>query len=142
MREFNQKNIRVNMNYLNEQVHHSEYSIRDLINGSLPQRLIDQEIVISAYRRELNSLLNIDNVYVLAKELLSLERKLIKLVKVVGVHISLPNLEKFYSSLSPVILQSLAQMNENFDQEDLTNTWLEAVRIAIEEELVSWQEKN
>ncbi len=141
MKDLNQKNIKVNMNYLNEQVHHSDYSLKELISGALPLKLLDQDIVNKSYRLELVELLSINDLYRLAKEVLNLERKLKKLEKMIGVDIHIPALKSFYESLSPVMIQALAEVSDSRDRDDVEVVWLEAVRIAIEEEMASWQEK-
>lgn len=139
---FNNKSIKVNMNVLSNNLETNSYSVDELLNGIVPVNLIDQKTIDNAFAYELEELLKLNSLYELSRAIINLEQKLNRLEKYVQVDLMMPNLNAFYSSLSPVFLQSFVETNGNMDKEDLQNNWLEAVRIAIEEELIIWQEKT
>lgn len=141
MVEFFGKNIKVNDAYLSNSIHDQNYSIDDLLNKSISMAFIDQDVLNHAYILEIESILALDNLYDVSRTVLNLERKLVKLNKELSVSIEVPSLASFYLSLSPVFLQSFVESKELAEEEDLESHWLEAVRIALEEELTVWQEK-
>lgn len=139
---FGNKSVKVNMNVLSNGIDNVVYTIDELLTSIIPVNLIDQKILIRSYAHELEQLLKINSLYELSRSIINLETKLSKLEKFVQVDLEIPNLASFYLSLSPVFLQSIVEMNEMESNESAEIHWLEAVRIAIEEELSVWQEKS
>ncbi len=135
------KPFKVNMNYLNDKIHESVYTIDELLNEVVPFKLLDQEVIDQTYILELESLLTHSNVNDLARSIVSLERKLVKLSPFCGSHIVMPELSSFYLSLSPVFLQTLCEEDSTEEINSVKSQWLKAIRIALEEEIASWQEK-
>ena len=135
------KPFKVNMNYLNDKIHETVYTIDELINEVVPFNLLDQEIIDQTYYLELESLLTHSDVNNLARSIISFERKLVKLSPFCGSHIIMPELSAFYLSLSPVFLQTLCEEESGEEASTIKSQWLKAIRIAIEEEIASWQEK-
>jgi hypothetical protein len=139
---FGNKTVKVNMNVLSNGIDTVVYTIDELLTSIIPVNLIDQKILTKSYTHELEQLLKINSLYELSRAIINLETKLSKLEKFVQVDLEIPNLSSFYLSLSPVFLQSIVEMNEMGSSESAEIHWLEAVRIAIEEELSVWQEKS
>ena len=133
--------FKVNMNYLNDKIHEDVYTVDELLNEVVPYSLIDKEIISRMYLLELESLLTITDVNHLARSLVSLERKLLKLSNLISTQLEVPDLSTFYLSLSPVFLQTLCEEDGSEQAETLKSQWLKAFRIAIEEEVSTWQEK-
>lgn len=133
--------FKVNMNYLNDKIHEDVYTIDELLKEVIPFSLVDKEIIKAMYLLELESLLTITDVNKLARSIVSLERKLYKLSDLIPAHLEMPDLSTFYLSLSPVFLQTLCEEDDNEEPNSLKGQWLKAFRIAIEEEVSSWQEK-
>ena len=133
--------FKVNMNYLNDKIHEDVYTIDELLKEVVPFSLVDKEIIRAMYLLELESLLTITDVNKLARSIVSLERKIYKLSDLIPTHLEMPDLSTFYLSLSPVFLQTLCEEGDNEEPESLKGQWLKAFRIAIEEEVSSWQEK-
>ncbi len=117
--------FKVNMNYLNDKIHEDVYTIDELLKEVVPFSLVDKEIIRAMYLLELESLLTITDVNKLARSIV----------------LEMPDLSTFYLSLSPVFLQTLCEEGDNEEPESLKGQWLKAFRIAIEEEVSSWQEK-
>mgnify|MGYP000058508705 CR=1 FL=1 len=139
---FGNKSIKVNMNVLSNGIENDVYRIDELLDSVIPMNLIDRKLISKSYAFELEELLKVSSLYELSRAIINLERKLVKLEKVVQVDLEIPNLTNFYTSLSPVLLQSLVEIHELSDSENVENHWLDAVRIAVEEELAIWQEKS
>ncbi|OIQ19735.1 MAG: hypothetical protein BM556_04430 [Bacteriovorax sp. MedPE-SWde] len=139
---FGNKSIKVNMNVLSNGIENDVYKIDELLDSVIPMNLIDRKLISRSYAFELEELLKVSSLYELSRAIINLERKLVKLEKVVQVDLEIPNLTNFYTSLSPVLLQSLVEIHELSDSENVENHWLDAVRIAVEEELAIWQEKS
>jgi len=139
---FGNKSVKVNMNVLSNGIDNVTYSIEELSTAIIPYNLIDKKILTKSYTFELEELLKLSSLHMLAKAIINLENKLQKLEKLIQVDLEVPNLSSFYLSLSPVFLQSFIEMSELNDSENIESHCLEAVRIAIEEELSVWQEKS
>ena len=139
---FGNKSVKVNMNVLNNGIENVTYSIDELLSAIIPYNLIDMKILTKSYSFELEELLKMSSLNQLAKSIINLENKLTKLESVIQVDLEIPNLSSFYLSLSPVFLQSFIEMSELNDSQNLESHCLDAVRIALEEELSVWQEKS
>lgn len=138
---FNTKNVRVNENYLVNSIHHQQYKIEDLISGIVPVSFIDQEVLNNTFLVEIAEILQIDNIHEISRSIINLEARLNKLKKNISVDLYLPQFKNFYYSLSPVFLQTFVETQNLDNHEEMHEHWLEAIKIALEEELTIWQEK-
>jgi len=139
---FGSKSVKVNMNVLNTGIENVTYTVEELLTAIIPHNLIDHKVLTKSYVYELEELLKMNSLNKIARAIINLETKLTKLEKLIQVDLEVPNLSNFYLSLSPVFLQSFIEMNDLEDSENFQNHCLEAVKIAIEEELSVWQEKS
>jgi hypothetical protein len=100
--------------------------------------------VIRAFCNDLTNILDQDNIYKMIGGLFAVENSLAVLgdEELWDEKEELPNLAEFYSALSPVLLRALWE-NQNNDLENshVVESWIEALRISIEEELYIWKEK-
>ncbi|MDH5581870.1 MAG: hypothetical protein OEY33_08170 [Bdellovibrionales bacterium] len=97
-------------------------------------RLISKQDLIEAYIQELKALLDIDTLEGLTKALLGLDRTLEELKEDLEIEMisKCPNLNSLYQKLSPVLLRAYLEKNRV-----LEDSWLEAMRVAIEQEIIA-----
>ena len=122
----------------------SERGIRSLV---LDENLtLSSELIQMAYVRDLKMLLEIDDLFEIAEKILALQKNLRFLSKRVdGGSVVMPDLNVFYSILSPLLLENLIlEERESLPKKDLQGQvsrdqvfkrWMESIRIAIEREL-------
>ncbi len=92
---------------------------------------VTEEELRDAYMNELKSLLDIKELGDLVKSLLHLEHQLEELSMDLDINGPFPNLKTLYQNLSPVLLRAYLEENR-----DLEKSWLEAIRVSIEEEII------
>jgi hypothetical protein len=139
----NRGSVRVNMNVLNNNIHDLDLYFNDILEGAVPKSLVDQKLIDKSFLNELTTLLETETeVSSLAKKISSLERKINKLEDFLPTEIEVPSLYDFHLSLSPVFLQMLIETETSNNPNEFKTNCLEALRIALEEELSVWQEKT
>ncbi|MDD0854122.1 hypothetical protein HBN50_13500 [Halobacteriovorax sp. GB3] len=133
-------------NKITKRVGHGEFdqtsSLSDFVKYETEGLITEYEIII-AFCNDLKSVLDKDSIKEMIKDILTIENNLNILSKKHFVRFELPDLEEFYKKLSPVLLQSVYEnVDGSFDIDSVLHGWMESLRIAIEEELYLWQEKN
>jgi hypothetical protein len=98
-------------------------------------QLVTGPQVVDAFVLELKSLLTIEDLSKLIEKIFSLQTTLEKLSHFVPNDIMVPNLDEFYKLLSPILMRSLQEHMLDQNSQILMNSWKNAIRIAIEEEL-------
>ncbi|EPZ49465.1 hypothetical protein M902_0417 [Bacteriovorax sp. BAL6_X] len=139
---FDQNQVKVNKEFFRESARQIDYTIEDFLQDDIPHSLLEQNVLNSAYINHLTSLLKINSIFDLAQEILELEKSLDKLAHRLPVDINIPTMKIFYHQLGPVFIQLFVEIKDLEDHKELEGEWLKAVRIALEEEIVVWQEKN
>ncbi|MFG1500789.1 hypothetical protein ABMA70_11345 [Halobacteriovorax sp. XZX-3] len=139
---FDHNQVKVNKEFFRETARQIDYSIEDFLHDDVPHSLVEQNVLNTAYINHLTSLLKINSIFDLAQEVLELERSLEKLSHRLPIDIKIPTMETFYHQLGPVFIQLFVEVRDLEDHKELEGEWLKAVRIALEEEIVVWQEKN
>ncbi|MFZ8933685.1 MAG: hypothetical protein ACO20H_12190 [Bacteriovoracaceae bacterium] len=122
------KNKKQNMTFIDSDKH----NFLELKNKDA--RLVTQADLKNAYIQELKSLLEIDSLAELAKALLGLDRTLDELKEDLDIELisKCPKLNNLYQKLSPVLLRAYLEKNRVLEE-----SWLEAIRVSIEEELLA-----
>ncbi|MFG1493709.1 hypothetical protein ACRXCV_03425 [Halobacteriovorax sp. GFR7] len=139
---FDHNQVKVNKEFFRESARQIDYTIEDFLHDDIPHSLLEQNVLDVAYINHLSSLLKINSIFDLAQEILELEKSLDKLAHRLPVDINIPKMETFYQQLGPVFIQLFVEIKDLEDHKELEGEWLKAVRIALEEEIVVWQEKN
>ncbi|AYF43434.1 MULTISPECIES: hypothetical protein [Halobacteriovorax] len=139
---FDHNQVKINKEYMRESAKQIDYSLSDFLHDDIPHNLIEQNVLDHAYIKHVSSLLKTDSIYKLAHEILELEKILDKLSEHLPVDIKIPNMEVFYHQLGPVFIQLFVEIEDIKEHSQLELEWLKAVRIALEEEVVVWQEKS
>lgn len=103
---------------------------------------VDGKKVIKSFSNDLKRLLEIDDVYLLAREIFSIEHNLSLFIDVLeSSELPVPSMDRFYKNLSPIFLRAICENAETpEDTNNVIHSWTEALRIAIEEEYYLWQE--
>jgi hypothetical protein len=108
-------------------------SLEELLKAD--SHLISSAQVIDAFVLELKELLAIENLSKLIEKIFSLQMILEKLSQYLPNDIVVPNLDEFYKLLSPILMRSLQEHILDQNSQVLMESWKNAIRIAIEEEL-------
>jgi hypothetical protein len=108
--------------------------IFDIENGNF----VDFHEVLTSYCHELKEILKINNSKLCLEKFFKLEDTLLKLEE---LNENLPTLLDFHKSFSSTVLRIFWECIASEDMQSLSSRFLEAFRIAIEEELYIWQEK-
>jgi hypothetical protein len=98
-------------------------------------QLVTGAQVVDAFVLELKSLLTIEDLSKLIEKIFSLQTILEKLSHFVPNDIAVPKLDDFYKLLSPILMRSLQEHMLDQNSQILMDSWKNAIRIAIEEEL-------
>ena len=104
----------------------------------------NQNEILIAFCNEIRALLELGHFAEMAEGVLLLEEKCERL----RAHIdfedkeNLPSLSHFYFKLSPLLLRSLVREGDFIEQDDIEKSWLESLRISLEEEFYFWKEKS
>lgn len=102
--------------------------------------IISTAEVYRAICHDLKLLLDAEDVRELVKGIFSIENNLQLLSETMEEEI--PSLDRFFRNLSPIFLQALYQnCTHSSDTDQVIHDWIEALRIAIEEEYYFWQEQ-
>lgn len=89
-----------------------------------------------AYCNELKNILELEDIYQIIDRILALQNRVNGLLDLRSEAEYLPNMSNFFSGLSPLLLQALWENNRMNDELDsLFKRWIEALRIALEEEI-------
>ncbi len=139
---FDHNQVKVNKEFFRESARQAHYTLEDFLQDKVPHSLIEQRIFDEAYIGRLYQLLKVESIYDLAKEVLEVEKVLEKLADHLPVDIQIPSLNVFYHQLGPVFIQLFVEVESIKEHEKLEAEWLKAVRIALEEEIIVWQEKS
>ncbi|MCK5882149.1 MAG: hypothetical protein KAG61_00555 [Bacteriovoracaceae bacterium] len=103
--------------------------------------VLSQYDIIKALCYELKMLLDSQDVGSLVKGIFTVEGHLSLLDEIYEGNDS-PDLDRFFRNLSPVLLRALYQNSTHPVNTDLIiHDWIEALRIAVEEEYYFWQEQ-
>lgn len=117
-------------------------TIDDLLEN--PWKLVDEKLIIKTFCEELKKLLDNDQILDLAHGIFELEKKTDLLRPHLTSHknFEIPHLNGLYKRLSPMILRSFLDVPDLEEEKNgLIKSWLESIRITIEEEIYFWQEK-
>lgn len=139
---FDHNQLKVNKEFFRESARQVEYTLEDFLHDDVPHSLIEQAVLDHAYTARLMELLKVNSIHELAKEVLEVEKILEKLSAKLPLDIQIPKMETFYHQLGPVFIQLFVEVQEINEPKKLEGEWLKAVRIALEEEIIVWQEKN
>lgn len=139
---FDHSQVKINKEYLRESARQIDYSLTDFLNDEIPHNLIEQHVLDHAYINHVSSLLKINSIYDLAHEILELEKILDKLSSYLPIDLKIPKMNTFYHQLGPVFIQLFVEIENLKEHSKLETEWLKAVRIALEEEVIVWQEKT
>ena len=102
----------------------------------------DLDELVQAYCFELKSVLEKSTIEEMIQSLFKLEGHLEQLASKYNAFEDWPNLNEFYQHLSPVLLQSVLEVNKNEGNETpVLKGLMEGLRISLEEEIHIWQEK-
>lgn len=97
--------------------------------------------ILKALCGELKVLLDTQDIAGLVKGIFSIENNLSLILESCEGE-NAPSLDRFFRNLSPVFLRALYQNSNNpIDTELIIHDWVEALRIALEEEYYFWQEQ-
>ena len=108
--------------------------ISDIESGSF----IDFHEILISYCHELKEILKINDSKLCLEKFFKIEESIFKLEE---LNEDLPNLTDFHKSFSTTVLRIFWECTASEDMQSLSDRFLEAFRIAIEEELYIWQEK-
>lgn len=108
--------------------------IFDIENGNF----IDFHEVLNSYCHELKIILKENDPKSCLEKFFKLEEIILKLAE---LNEDLPSLLDFHKSFSSTVLRIFWECIASEDMDSLSSRFLEAFRIAIEEELYIWQEK-
>ena len=110
------------------------------INKLLDREAIINSDVLISLCNDLHNILLIDEIDMVIESIYKLEDSLFHLSER-NEHNNIPSLDSFYSKLSPILLRAIIERDNLDESNSLTKTLLEAIRIGIEDELHSLQEK-
>ncbi len=123
-----------------------EVSFKDLLSRSWGE--ITRPQAIAAYTFELKQILEEEELAQIVRKVFSLQSNITQLQKVTtGESEEWPTMDPFFRNLSPVFLQALyqylssGQTGKSVEPEEIIAQWVSALRVALEEEYYSWQEK-
>lgn len=116
-------------------------TLKDIIKND-HFKYTSEEEVLKAFCNDLKKLLSKETLKEVVDEIFLIENTLSLLSLKDEVDFSLPNLDHFYHSLSPILLRAIWEnLESESNRNHVLHGWLESIRIAIEEELYIWQEK-
>jgi len=111
----------------------SALTLEEILKSDL--QVVPEKQIIEAFVLELKSLLTLENLSKLIERIFSLQYTLEKLSVQTPNDILVPNLDEFYKLLSPILMRSLQEHILDQNSNVLMESWKNAIRIAIEEEL-------
>ena len=105
------------------------------------------DYLVRAFCNDLNKLLDFENIESMINHIFEIDSSLTEIQSKIDFFTDdeVPNLYDFYNQLSPLLLrlicdaQSIDDINER--NEYINESWKEALRVAIEEELYIWKDK-
>jgi len=120
-----------------------EYDLASLFKENQDKiDLLEKGEVLKAFCNSLKNLLDITDLKSLISGLFEIEYTLNSIKENGAIESDMPCFAGFYNSLSPILLRAVLEHDlDNEDSGTLIKGWLEALRIALEEELYVWQEK-
>jgi hypothetical protein len=138
--KISKKNKNFNLPHYNDE---GSFSLRDCLHEKW--KFISQEDITKAYCHDLISAIEGDSIKEIVQKILEVENNLSQVRERLDDDdpIEVPKLEEFYKALSPIFLRSLLEM-PNKISEDMDETfkgWIEALRVAVEEEIYSIKEE-
>lgn len=103
------------------------------------ESIINRDVLISLCN-DLHNILLIDEIDMVIDSIYKLEDSLFHLSER-NEHNNIPSLSSLYNKLSPILLRAIIERDILDENNSLTKTLLEAIRIAIEDELHCLQEQ-
>lgn len=117
-------------------------TIKEILEENYDLKKISREEFIMAYCQELKEILGMRDLSLMIQSILALESDLMFIHEAIKDIKNLPRLRNFFIQLSPLLMQSFLEIKNNEDDEEAFHEgWIEAFRIALEEEIYIWQEK-
>lgn len=122
-------------------VNESIKTLREIVEDVDSGNYLDTEELIKSFSHELKKILQIEDPKVCLEKFFKLEDILETLEEVNQFDEQLPSLLEFHRSFSVTALRIFWECLASDEIATLSSRFLEAFRIAIEEELYIWQEK-
>lgn len=102
-------------------------------------KFINEDQIKKAYCHDLTKAIEQETIKQIIQKIFEIESNLKQLNEKIedDENIKIPHLEEFYKNLTPVFLRSLLEMPEKTSNEsdEIFKGWIEALRIAVEEEI-------
>ncbi len=103
----------------------------------------NQEELKKIFVKDLKNILLKDNLFDLIQSFFDLETDLHAAVESLGFEVSVLNFDEFYKNLSPVLMRALLEnSNQDHNAKAILLSIREALRIALEEELVQIEDSE